>query len=477
MIRKLMASSALVALIGAGAVTTTMAADTTKPAVTDNAANAGNATEMTAKEKKLVPDTPTLATAFIGRSVYSSNEPDSDSIGDVNDLIIGDDGAITDAVVGVGGFLGIGEKNVAVPFDKLQVVESDGKIRLIYAATRDQLEAAPAVDLSAYDPAARYSKQQTAAADNAAADNAAPLAPAPTGDLTAAPADQNLASSDKNKAADQTTAMDSNGGFLTASSDQIRATTVIGKEVYNSEDESIGEVSDLVLQKEGGTRAALVDVGGFLGVGAKTVAIPFDELKFSRMDEVAEPKVTVAMSKEQVEQLPEYMPAPSGNMSAEQPMNNATPTDTMAAGEQPKAEGTPDDKMAAEEPNAAAPDANQAPADQMADQTEQKPIVTGAIGASPTAQDVPASKLIGTTVYGNDDANIGEVSDVIFDPSGQIDAVVVDVGGFLGMGEKPVAVDFDALNVRTDQNGKLTVTVSATQDELEKAPTYKVSMK
>ena len=84
--------------------------------------------------------------------------PNSDNIGDVNDLIIGDDGAITDAVVGVGGFLGIGEKNVAVPFDELKVVERDGEIRLIYAATREQLEAAPAVDLAEYDPAARYSE-------------------------------------------------------------------------------------------------------------------------------------------------------------------------------------------------------------------------------------------------------------------------------------------------------------------------------
>ncbi len=37
-----------------------------------------------------------------------------------------------------------------------------------------------------------------------------------------------------------------------------------------------------MLEKEGGTRAALIDVGGFLGIGEKTVAIPFDELQFSQ---------------------------------------------------------------------------------------------------------------------------------------------------------------------------------------------------
>jgi hypothetical protein len=68
----------------------------------------------------------------MGQSVFSSEDPDSDNIGDVKDLIISDDGMITHAVVGVGGFLGIGEKEVAVPFDELQVVEDDdGEIRLI----------------------------------------------------------------------------------------------------------------------------------------------------------------------------------------------------------------------------------------------------------------------------------------------------------------------------------------------------------
>ena len=62
---------------------------------------------------------------------------------------------------------------------------------------------------------------------------------------------------------------------------------------------------------------------------------------------------------------------------------------------------------------------------------------------------------MGATVYGNDDANLGEVSDIVFDQSGQIDAVVVDVGGFLGIGEKPVAVDFDRLR-HPDRPGRQT---------------------
>jgi hypothetical protein len=51
----------------------------------------------------------------------------------------------------------------------------------------------------------------------------------------------------------------------------------------------------------------------------------------------------------------------------------------------------------------------------------------------------------------------------------------VDVGGFLGIGEKPVAVGFEALRFRRDEDGALFVRVNATKEQLEQAPTYEVS--
>ena len=165
MIRKLMASTAMLALMTAGSFT--MAQAQTQPAQTEPPAvveqeEAAPAEMAAESEEALVPEEPTLATAFMGHSVYSSEDPESDNIGEVNDLIVGDDGAITHAVVGVGGFLGIGEKNVAVPFDELQVVEQDGEIRLVYAATKEQLEAAEEFDRTAYDPGERFAEEQAA---------------------------------------------------------------------------------------------------------------------------------------------------------------------------------------------------------------------------------------------------------------------------------------------------------------------------
>lgn len=55
---------------------------------------------------------------FMGKSIYTA---DNQSIGDINDLLVANDGGVVAAVVGVGGFLGIGEKNVAIPFDKITI--------------------------------------------------------------------------------------------------------------------------------------------------------------------------------------------------------------------------------------------------------------------------------------------------------------------------------------------------------------------
>jgi sporulation protein YlmC with PRC-barrel domain len=61
-------------------------------------------------------------------------------------------------------------------------------------------------------------------------------------------------------------------------------------------------------------------------------------------------------------------------------------------------------------------------------------------------QQMMASKLIGTTVVSANNESIGDVNDVILDRNGQVMAVVVGVGGFLGIGEKDVAVPFGSLD-------------------------------
>lgn len=66
-----------------------------------------------------------------------------ESIGDVNYVVLNSQGMITTAVIGVGGFLGIGEKDVGVPFAALKAGTEDGKAIYLINATKEELKAAP----------------------------------------------------------------------------------------------------------------------------------------------------------------------------------------------------------------------------------------------------------------------------------------------------------------------------------------------
>ena len=59
-----------------------------------------------------------------------------------------------------------------------------------------------------------------------------------------------------------------------------RASKVVGLNVYNEKNENVGSINDLLMDKSGGIKAAVISVGGFLGMGARLVAVPFDKVKF-----------------------------------------------------------------------------------------------------------------------------------------------------------------------------------------------------
>jgi sporulation protein YlmC with PRC-barrel domain len=59
-----------------------------------------------------------------------------------------------------------------------------------------------------------------------------------------------------------------------------RASKVVGLNVYNDDNSSIGSINDLLTDKSGNIKAVVIGVGGFLGVGSHLVAIPFDKIKF-----------------------------------------------------------------------------------------------------------------------------------------------------------------------------------------------------
>ena len=111
-----------------------------------------------------------------------------------------------------------------------------------------------------------------------------------------------------------------------AFSNAAHASDIVGKSAYDSNGQSIGSINDLLIDSQGQVRAAVVDVGGFLGMGQHTVAIDWDQLKINPSSN----RVTVSMTKDQLKSAPEYKKAaqanvPSTDQQAESPRNGAPP--------------------------------------------------------------------------------------------------------------------------------------------------------
>lgn len=106
-------------------------------------------------------------------------------------------------------------------------------------------------------------------------------------------------------------------------------------------------------------------------------------------------------------------------------------------------------------------------------QTAPAPTLAVTAPTSQTTADWRSTKLVGTTVYNQANENIGEVADIANGSGGEVSAVIVSVGGFLGMGEKHVAMPFKSLKAtRTDSNA-IKLAVDSTKDSLKSMPAYK----
>jgi sporulation protein YlmC with PRC-barrel domain len=82
----------------------------------------------------------TTVTNFYKQNVY---DPSDAKIGDVDDLLIDKEGRVTAMIIGVGGFLGMGEKDVAVPFGSVRASEKNNKWYLVLNTDKEALKAAP----------------------------------------------------------------------------------------------------------------------------------------------------------------------------------------------------------------------------------------------------------------------------------------------------------------------------------------------
>jgi PRC-barrel domain len=266
-----------------------------------------------------------VSEAALDADAYNGVQEGWNDIGEVNDIILGRDGTVDAVLVDIGGFLGMGERQVAVDMAALKIVQDDATDVddwfLVMQADRATLDAAPeyvvpgmdaaatdpaATDAAATDTAATDTTSQGTATDEAVAESETATGTEGTGNATdtALPADgDGTTETATAPAADGTMALPE--GYTAVGRETLTAELLTGADVRDPEDKSIAEVSDLVLTAEGQVTDVVLDVGGFLGMGAKSVAIPMDRLTVAQADGGAV-RIWVNMTKEELEALPEH---------------------------------------------------------------------------------------------------------------------------------------------------------------------------
>ncbi len=263
----------------------------------------------------------------------------------------------------------------------------------------------------------------------------------------------------------------------------VRASDLIGARIYASEaaidaDEyagvqegwdDIGEINDVIITREGNIEAVLVDIGGFLGMGERQVAVDMAALRFvsdgATADNADDWFVVMNADRTILEGAPEWSMTAS-DMNATATTNTEAATNDAAV---TTAEQT-DQAAATVDPEAPAAANDGAMADGAAGNGLVRDGYTSLAGT-----DLTADMLKGATVYDAEDANVGEVGELILSEDGQVEQMVIDVGGFLGMGEKPVALALDQVEILRQNDGNdVRVYVSLSKDELEAMPDYKM---
>jgi len=222
-------------------------------------------------------------------------------------------------------------------------------------------------------------------------------------------------------------AQDNTTGTTVASPTAVDANKLIGRKIVNTNGDTVGEVDSVVIDQGGKVRYVIVGVGGFLGIGKKDVALAWDQLTIAENGE----KVTTSATKDQLAALPEHKFPETAKPGTVYSYDEAIRTN----------------------PNLGSPE-NMAPA-------------AGTVG-------IKASKLVGATVKNAAGDKIGEIHELLLSNDGKTQGVVIDVGGFLGMGEHTVLLPWSDVIVEADSNGAITATTKMDKSQLEKLPAYKL---
>ncbi|SUA99196.1 PRC-barrel domain [Pannonibacter phragmitetus] len=223
---------------------------------------------------------------------------------------------------------------------------------------------------------------------------------------------------------------------------EVAASSLIGEDVHatgSTEGEHIGKVSDVAMTETGEVNAVIISVDSTADSEGKDVAVPFDQLTW--IDQNGESRLMVQMTPQQ--------------LNAEPAFDKTSLTGPSVIGELKESAGLTDETAGTTTAMPGAGAAGQAGS-------------TQAAGVNV----ISTESLIGTSLVTAGGDTAGKISDVVLAPAGKAEAYVVDVGGVLGIGSKPVAVGASNIMIQRDAEGAIQATTSVTPEAIENAPAY-----
>jgi sporulation protein YlmC with PRC-barrel domain len=249
-------------------------------------------------DSKMAPSATADTRKLIGRNIKNA---DDETIGEIKSIYINKDGRVDSVMVGVGGFLGMGDREVRIAWSDLKITDNGEKVMV--NMTKDELKAKPEyryrneswrgqVFTDTGPWMARPSDTaRTADAPRPASDQLAQTTKPPADRSTDKPSDRpNLA------------ATTSTGDFNAAG--EMSGNALIGATVRNEKREAVGKIEDVYVDNGGAIKTVVIAIGGFLGVGAKDVAVKWSDLKFSRDDKSI--VIMTSWTKDSLKAMPDY---------------------------------------------------------------------------------------------------------------------------------------------------------------------------
>lgn len=214
---------------------------------------------------------------LIGLAVYDAN---GDKVGDIDSVMVDAKGKVTSVVIDVSGWLE-SEKLVSVEWSDLKTGE-DGKI--VSSLTKDTAKAATAYE---YKDKNLRGQVMTESGERYEA------------------ADANATNTDATATTTANTDTDAKDNSAIINADgSLNVSKLIGLDVQSPEDKKVGDIGEVVLDKDGKAEGIVVDVGGFLGIATHPVLLDWKDVTLASQD--GKDRAVVNLTKEKLEQMPAY---------------------------------------------------------------------------------------------------------------------------------------------------------------------------